>query len=59
MFPGCTVLEIRTRHQDVLREAGYKPLLRQYGEGRPADRGMRLGRLLLRHVSSLLAALGL
>ena len=57
MFPGCTTLEIRAHHQELLREAEQKRL-RQYGEALPAQWGMRLGRVILQIVGSLLAAIG-
>jgi|YNPNPStandDraft_1061719.scaffolds.fasta_scaffold24045_2 hypothetical protein len=54
MFPGCTELDIRARHQDILREAGLEPLLGQRG-AQTAKGGPFLERLLL----TLMAVLGL
>jgi len=59
MFPGCTELQVRARHQDVLREAGYKPLLSRYDEGSSAKPGTGLERLFLQFVSCVLMAIGL
>jgi len=59
MFPGCTELQVRARHQDVLREAGYKPLLSRYDKESPVKSGMGLERLFLQFVSCVLMAIGL
>jgi len=57
MFPWCTELDIRTRHQELLREAGFGPLLGQHDEAQTVRRGTLLERLLLQHIGFLLAAI--
>jgi hypothetical protein len=50
-------LDIRTRHQELLREAGFGPLLGQHDEAQTVRRGTLLERLLLQHIGFLLAAI--
>jgi len=58
MFPGCTELQVRARHQDVLREAGYKPSPHRYDKELLASPGMALGRLFREFVAGVLMAIG-
>jgi len=59
MFPGCTELQVRARHQDVLREAGFDPTLRRNDKELPTKRGTSLERLFSEFVRSALMAIGL
>ncbi len=59
MFPGCTELQVRARHQDVLREAGFDPTPRRNDHALLAKRGMSLERLFRDFVSCVLIAIGL
>jgi|GEM_PF-1714582 len=59
MFPGCTELQIRARHQDLLREAGYRPFPSRHDEKPPASPGMAWERLFLQLVSCVLIGIGL
>jgi hypothetical protein len=57
MFPGCTELQVRARHQDLLREAGYKPLPSRHDEKSPASPGTAWERLFLQFISCVLIGL--
>jgi len=59
MFPGCTELQVRARHQDLLREAGYKPLPSRHDEKSPASPGTAWERLFREFVLCVLVAIGL
>jgi len=59
MFPGCTELQVRARHQDVLREAGFDPTPRRNDKGLPTKRGTSPERLFSEFVRYVLMAIGL
>jgi len=59
MFPGCTLADMRTRQQDLLREGGYEPVRRQVHAQWIIDRRRSLDQLFVQVIVSLLAAFGL
>ncbi len=59
MFPGCTELQVRTRHQDMLREAGFDPMPRRNDKRASAKRGTGLEILFQEFVLCVLMAIGL
>jgi hypothetical protein len=60
MFPGCVTLEVRARHEDILREAEALCRGRHDGEAVAWHRNLaRLGRSAVDYAIAVLASFGL
>jgi len=60
MFPGCVTLEVRARHEDILREAEVLRQGRDDGEAAAWHRHLaRLERPAVDYVIAVLASFGL
>ncbi len=58
MFPGCTLLDIRARHEDLLREAS-RQRVRRNAQRLADERDTFIYRYVMQCVAGLLAILGL